>query len=788
MKKRLLSFYLILLPATAFPVYYADKTENDSSSYRNFYLHEIEIVSNPKTELKAFGFPGSVSIFGENKIESMNVTSMKDLSTLAPNLFIPDYGSKLISSVYIRGIGSRINSPAVGLNVDNVPYLDKSAFDFDFLDIEKIEVLRGPQGTLYGRNTMAGLINIYTKSPFDYQGTKIKAGYGNYNAWQAAISHSHKINDKVAFSISGQFRKDDGYFKNVTTGKRSDISEVAGGRAQVQWRINRRLKINFTSDFEYSKQDGYPYKKYDEKTNNWGEVSYNDPSSYERNLSTNSIFLQFIHDRFIVSSTTGYQYLKDNLHMDQDFTPLSVFTLQQKQLQHAFTQEVAFKSLSEKPLQWVAGVFGFYQNLKTDGPVNFKEDGIKYLIEGQTNKQLALLKEDNPRMPDITLDVENTNLYIDGRYKTPTYGMAVFKQMTYNFPCKLSGTVGLRLDYEHTQIKHDTHSTAPLQSHMNIKMGPTTIPISLSPIPLEINGKEEMNTWELLPKFELKYMPDDKWFVYASVTRGYRSGGYNFQMFSNLIQDQIRTKIMEEGMSHIPGGGGSVPGHGNNSEISVNDVISYKPEHSWNYEIGGRTQLWEKRVSIDLSAFYIDCRNQQISVVSGYGRITKNSGHSSSKGLEASLRITPVNNLQFGINYGFTYAKFINNHDGETDYKDNYVPFAPKHTLAITGGYSIPVNCRWLDNININAQYIGRGRIYWNEANNVSQPYYDLIDGNISFVKGCIELGVWGKNLLNKRYQAFYFDVMNAKDLAHNNGFVQQGRPFTIGGNITVKF
>ena len=119
----------------------------DSTGYKNYYLQEIQIVSNPKSESKLLEFPASITVFNTRNIEDCRIISLKDLSTLSPNFYVPDYGSKLISSVYIRGIGSRINSPVIGLYVDNVPYLDKSAFDFDFMDIEKVEVLKGPQGT-----------------------------------------------------------------------------------------------------------------------------------------------------------------------------------------------------------------------------------------------------------------------------------------------------------------------------------------------------------------------------------------------------------------------------------------------------------------------------------------------------------------------------------------------------------------------------------------------------------------------------------------------------------------
>ena len=154
----------------------------DTSSILSHRLDEITIVCNPKVESELFYLPSSVTLIGSESLQEMHASSIKDLSTEAANLFIPDYGSRLITSAYIRGIGSRINSPAVGMSVDNVPFLDKSAYDCSLLDVARIEVLRGPQGVLYGRNTMAGLINIYTYSPLDRQGTTIQLGGGNYDA------------------------------------------------------------------------------------------------------------------------------------------------------------------------------------------------------------------------------------------------------------------------------------------------------------------------------------------------------------------------------------------------------------------------------------------------------------------------------------------------------------------------------------------------------------------------------------------------------------------------------
>lgn len=801
MKNFLLVLILGTLPflATGKPIL----AITDSLGNRIYNLNAITIISNPKWDSKLFEFPGSISYLNTGNLDEMNIRSVKDISTIVPNLFIPDYGSKLISSAYIRGIGSRINSPAVGLYVNNVPYLDKSAFDFDFIDIASIEVLKGPQGTLYGRNTMAGLVNIKTLSPLEKQGSKIKLSFGNYNLWGVAATTSQKLTDDFAFSINARYRQDDGYFKNEYTRQNSGSTRSGGGRVQLDWRVNRHWKLSFSGDYEGSDQQGYPYAGYDKTLKKTGSISYNDEASYRRDIFTSGLSVQYLHDRFIFTSTTGYQFLDDDMHLDQDFTPRAIFTLQQKQKMHAVSQEFAVKSHKGKRWEWVGGLFGFYQQTHTDGPVDFRQDGIDLLITKQTNDQLAALKQ-NPAlagMPDITIDIDNRNLYIDGIYKTPTYGAAAFGQATLNriFIDGLSATVGLRIDYEHTRIYHHTHATEDLTGRANvtINMG-NRPPMSIQQpfiLPLGIDGKESMNTIELSPKFEVKYAIGNKSFVYASATRGYRSGGYNFQMFSNLIQSQIRSSMMSELMKNMGGGGNGgrpapsrsaagMPAFENTTD--VNQAISYKPEHSWNYEIGGRSQLIDHRLFADLSLFYIDCHDQQIAAVSGYGRVTKNSGRTASYGLEASLRATPTNRLLLSATYGYTHATFQEYNDGKNDYKNNFVPFAPAHTLALSGAYTLPLDKE--TDLTFDLQYLGRGKIYWTEANDAAQNFYGLVNASIILSGKYADLKLWGKNLLNQHYQAFYFETMNAENLSTPNSFVQCGRPITFGADITIKF
>ncbi len=763
----------------------------DSLGNRTYSLAPVTVISNPKWESRLLEFPGSISYLSTNSINDLNIHSVKDISTVVPNLFIPDYGSKLISSAYIRGIGSRINSPAVGLSVNNIPYLDKSAFDFDFIDIANIEVLKGPQGTLYGRNTMAGLVNVRTSSPLEKQGSKVRLSFGNHNLWGIAASTSQKITDNLAFSLNGHYRQDDGYFTNVYNRHNCGDTQSGGARLQLDWRMNRRWKLSFNADYEGSDQQGYPYAHYDKATGQAGDINYNDEASYRRDILTSGISAQYIHDRFIFTSTTGYQYLNDDLRLDQDFTPLSIFTLRQQQRMHAVSQELAFKSHKGSRWDWVGGLFGFYQYTRTHGPVDFRQDGIDLLITQQTNDQLAAL-QNNPalaNMPHIQVSVDNSNLFVDGIYKTPTYGVAAFGQATLNdiFVKGLSATLGLRVDYERTEIYHHTHTTEPLAGHAQVTINAGPRPIQINQpftLPLGIDGKEAMNTVELSPKIEIKYSSGKNAFAYASVSRGYRSGGYNFQMFSNIIQSQIRTGMMSELMKNMSNKGSM--GMPSTEPIDINSAISYKPEHSWNYEIGGRAPLIDRYLFGDLSLFYIDCRDQQIAAVSGYGRVTKNSGRTASYGLEATLRATPTKHLLLSAAYGFTHATFLEYNDGANDYKGHFVPFAPAHTLALSGAYSLPLDED--TDVTFALQYLGQGKIFWTEANDAWQDFYGLLNASISFTGKVAEMKIWGKNLTNRHYQAFYFETMNAENLSSPNSFIQQGRPITLGVDITIKF
>ena len=151
----------------------------------------------------------SATVIDRRSAERNQILSAKTASEIAPNIIIPDYGSRITSTIYVRGLGSRIDQPVVGLNIDNVPILNKNNYDFDLSDISRVEMLRGPQSSLFGRNTMGGVINIYTLSPLSYQGTRLMTEYGSGNTMRFSAGHYFKPKPTLGVSFSAQYGKRD---------------------------------------------------------------------------------------------------------------------------------------------------------------------------------------------------------------------------------------------------------------------------------------------------------------------------------------------------------------------------------------------------------------------------------------------------------------------------------------------------------------------------------------------------------------------------------------------------
>ncbi len=762
-------------------------------------MDEMVVVATIKETGAMRQQPAAVSLVDKQQLDDQHITSLKGVSALVPNFYMPDYGSRLTSAVYIRGIGSRINTPAVGLYVDNVPYVDKSAFDFNFYDIERLDILRGPQGTLYGRNAMGGIVKVHTKNPFNYQGSDIHLGFASGDLHRnVSLTHYHRVSDKLAFSGGGYYEGGSGFFDNDFTGRKADGLESGGGRLRAIYKANERLTLDASLNYDYTDERAYPYYGED------GSITANHDGRYRRSLLNGGVNVEYKADKWQMNAVTGYQNLRDRMFMDQDFTSSDLYTLEQKQRIHTLNEEVTFKSRTHGLWEWVSGVNLMYQWLNTKAPVTFYGEGLDWLgcvlnhYMPDVNQIPSLSRMG---FSDMSVNFRNAPVNLGGEFDTPTLGAALFHQSTFHLTERLSASVGLRVDFERDRLSYHAPSTVDYGftlENTNNKM----MHVDLQDLTSQLlyDGELSHNYLKVLPKFSMKYDLRHGSNLYLSVGKGMRSGGYNVQMFSEILQGALRVDMMDGiktgvrnylqkftamGMpeSVISSVVNTMEQNMPKFELPVVESVTYKPEYSWSYEAGTHLNLAEGRLQADAALFYMHTRDQQIArfTETGMGRMMVNAGKSESYGAELSLRYLPNRHLSLMGNYGYTHAKFTewSLGAGQEDYSGNYVPFVPQHTANIDAAYTWFTRSRWAKSLTLGANYSGAGCIYWTEANNVRQDFYSLLGARLSLEMPNCSVSLWGKNLTDTRYNTFYFESVG-------RGFEQHSKPLQVGIDVKI--
>lgn len=707
-------------------------------------LNEFVVNSLPKESAFTTQLATTNYTIGMQQVEKLGVQSIKNLSAHIPNYYLPDYGSKITSSMYIRGIGSRMNEPAIGMYVDNVPYIHRSAFDIMLHDIQQFQFLQGPQGTLYGRNTIGGLMNIYTISPLVYQGTRLNVSYAKYNDANVSVSHYQKLNDSLGVSISGYVQHQDGHFTNMGRMEKNKSDEF-GIRGKLEWKMKNNWQSMFQISYDYTDQIAYPYAKFDTISKQIYPINYNEQGAYRRKMLSSGFTLQKITDNYAFTSATGFQNITDRMDIDQDFTSDSIMVLQQNQQLKSITQEFVFRSNNSNNWQWVNGLFLFGASNTIDSPMTSQKGGIKMI-----QNFMDIAKMFNPNMPTIT--ILNEEMLVAGLFSKPSIGAALYHQSSYSFTNKFSVTAGIRLDYEKAFIDYDSEAT--LQT--SVKLPFPFVPAFRVDSTYAVKGFKSKDFIEVLPKVALHYKIDNQHRVYTSLTKGYKAGGYNYSMFSDILQAQMQ----------------------GNKDVTIDDKIYYKPEESWNVEVGSNGTFGNNRFNYQTAIFYIHHYNQQLSTTTSNGsRMISNAEVSQSIGGELSVKAYLSKQIAGYIHYGHTNASFIKYNANNINYSNKSIPFAPKNTLSLGIETKVPITEEWLDEIVLSAHYTGIGPLYWNAQNTLSQEYYGIANGDITFSKNNTHLKFWVKNALNQSYNVFYFESLG-------NSFVQKGIPISFGIHV----
>ena len=729
-------------------------------------LDEVIVVAQPKESVKLRRQPLSSSVFTDNELTSLNVRDISGLSYFVPSMSIPAYGSRLTSSTYMRGIGSRSGNPAVGVYYDNIPLVNKSSFNSHFYGIDRVDVLRGPQGTLYGMNTEGGLMRVYSKNPMNYQGTDLRLSLATGLQSDVEIAHYHRPSDKFAFSTSAFYSGQKGFFDNTYLNEHADLSNEFGGKARLVWLPADGWNIDFTTDYQYVNQNGFPYGEYDSETKHFNEPRTTLLNGYKRQMVNSGLHVTYTTPSLLFASTTSHQYLYDQMVMDQDYLPEDYLQLEQRQKMNAITQELSLRSLGGGKWNHASGVFFSKQWLKTDGPV--------YFGEAMNNKILT-----NMGMPAAMAQMLTiSDNYVPGTFRTPQWNVGVYHESHIKLFDRLTLTLGLRYDYQKVSIDYATQSMFTLTGKGTMMMpgqGGQMIQIPVdftSKFVSRLENQTDKGYSELLPKFGLTLDLGSGSNLYAVVSKGFRAGGYNIQMFSDIFSNEQRE--IGKGFAAMAKGDMTVE-HTAEDYAKVEETITYKPETSWNYELGTHLNLFGGKLHADAAVYYMRVRDLQLSVMAGdygYGRQMINAGRSSSCGVELSLRGTALDNrFTWAATYGYTHSQLL-------DYEDNQVPFIPTHTFSAMTDYRIG---KFTFGLNV----AGNGPTYWDVDNEYRQKLYATLGAHAMVDFGCIKLNVWGRNLTDTKYNTM---LVNSSIDGTNRSFAQQGNPLQVGADLIMHF
>lgn len=814
----LFSAFLLCFATDIYAQTFGDMEEDTARTYE---LDMAVVQASPKEHLQLRQQPVAASSWDGEKLHTHGIEAAKGVSALTPNLYMPDYGSRLSSAVYVRGVGSRVGTPAVGLYVDNIPHADKTTYDFQLHDIARLDVLRGPQGTLYGRGAMGGLLRVFTADPSHHYGTDVRTGFSlrEGGKYLATTTYLHPL-PRVALSLGGFGRMARGFRHNRTTGSKADSNDAEGLRTRVVWTPADRWRLDYVATFQHHYERSNPYVLTEAQSDAYfpdrdgvrfpdlaGGISQNRQSTYRRRLFTTGLTAQGKLPHMLLTSVTAFQHLSDRLFMDQDYIGADIFSLDQQQRGQTWSEELALKGRltlggrgRETVWEWTAGAFVLNENKRVTCPVGFYEDGIDYLN--------TIFRRSMPSF--ITLTFTDPALQFFARLRSVGTNAALFHESTLHhlFIEPLSLTLGLRLDYD----RHGLKLNAPANTYnYRFTLQMPAFGLNLNE-PLSVDaafgGKNHASTLEWLPKVALSYtLPERLGNIYASVSKGYRSGGYNLENYSDLSQIVLRRNLMQQVRAYSIETISSLPSLTDESkrtaiagmegmmaaqmpaEVSVGQ-LAYKPEYTWSHEIGAHLSMLDEALQIDGAVFFQRTHDLQLARFSpsGMGREVVNAGSSKSYGLEIEARAKLLQErLRLHASYGYTRSTFteyyLGQHQGlEVDYTGHHVPFAPTHTVFAGVEFRQPVNHAFFRAMAVGMDITGAGRVFWDEANTFSRPFCAQLAARFTMtLPHDVSVSFWGKNLTASRYTTFEFSSMSRH-------FVQYGVPLHGGVDIRIHF
>lgn len=648
-------------------------------------LETMTVTAN-KTEENVQEVSSSLTVFSGDKVNDLKMEGIFDVSNLTPNFTIIEAGAAGYNMPSMRGMFAEIHSHTVtvGLYVDGVPVLDGMGYEQALIDVERIEVLKGPQGTLYGKGAEAGIVNIVTRTPDNEVRGQVSAELGVDNKMKATGTFSGPIiKDKFYASLSLLHDQRDGWIENTSGETVDDLQQDY---------VAAKLLFTPTSDLDITL--GGTYFKYDNGqqhmnlTKLGASSQYGLPAPEDRVVSstldgydktgTTSLSLKVeyqLSDTVKLSSVTANRkYLVDNLQ-DYDFAEPEYYHYQSKQETTRLSEEFQISS-ANTPIKWVVGIYTDIDEIANKYSSSSIYPSMSMSIDDAVN--------------------EGTSRSVFAHVNVPIGDFSVLG--------------GIRYDYQEREFNQPSYNTA-----------------------LE-------DTWsEVSPKIGVEYRVSKETMTYATVSKGYLSGGFN-----------------------------SYAAYAGKPEY-----MSFDEEKLWSYEIGVKNTLLNNQLILNAAAFYMDITDAQVQeYVNAISNYTTNAAEVSSKGFEIETIFQPMQGLTLSAGLGYVDAKFDEFSDVLGNYEGNRRPYTPDHTFNVGATY------RTSSGLYFNAGIVGTGEMFIDKANEYKRDAYALVNAKVGYETEHYDVYFYGKNIFNEEY-----------DLPYDKGmYVIYSRPAEFVVTVAARF
>jgi iron complex outermembrane receptor protein len=725
-----LLFFLTLPAAAAEPA--------DPAYLNDDNILVISITPNKREEILQ-ETPAAVTAISEKTMEESHIVETRDIDGHVPNFRFFSFGNRGgVGVMNMRGLFNQNQADtAVTLYVDDAPYADVHAFDHPLYDVERIEVLRGPQGALFGKNTEGGVVNIITRKPGNvWEGgvnTEVTSDAGF--AVRPSLS-GPLVTDKLFIGLSGVIDSSQGWIGNAYDGGAIGGRDTKSGLAKIRWTPTNDWDIQFTvSDDSYRDIGGFfmlPVDR-DEYASQWlpqfygmagltaptvklgnFEVFQNVQGRSNSDTNRETLRLAYAAPGFDVLSISTRRAQTTAFSMDSDLTPLDMQTYNVDYSLAAYTQE--FRVMSREgatPFKWLAGA---YFEKKDESFFERYPCGTVY-----------------PSVLAGLIPVGSQNVTADARFTDFTW--AIFGNAGYRlFDERLGLTAGLR--YEQAAKTMD-------RAHYFL-LGGLPVPLNVgSQLVLDAPsdftglgcGTAVFNEW--LPRFAIDWRITPQHMAYVSAAKGYKPGGFDYRADDPAF-------------------------------------FTFKAETCWTYETGLKTEWLDKRLMVNVAGFYNDVTNyQDIVAYSPYQLAYHNAGGADIIGFEAEARFKPIKSLEITGLAGILDGRYRNYRDATTgqNYSGKFLVLTPPYNYGLTAQYRFDMG------LTLRGEVQGYGKTYINQTNTRELAPYTLLHSRVSYPWKDFEIYAFGKNLADTQYYAMAAD---------NFGIVGERRLLGLG--ITWKF